>query len=260
METEIQLKRHHQYIRNQKKQIENLRDELERLEKLWDYSNSDKWLKWLYENQTERMDANVPIAKKLRREFHLDRYRFAATRFIGMEVGDIACGTGYGSDLLRGAGAQTVIGIDIATNAVEYAKAKYEADKVQFKCASAMETGLPASSLDGIASFETIEHVDNDSDLLTEFSRILRPGGLLICSTPNQWPLEIAPHHVRVYDHDSFIQTLEQEFEVLEMWNQNSGSEFEYNRKQAKGILRTTPENQETAECFIAVPRSRKTA
>lgn len=260
METEVQLKRHQQFIRSQKKQIEKLKERLDRLEELWSYSISDPWVRWLYENQSGRMDANVPIAEKSRREFHLDRYRFAAARFSGLEIGDIACGTGYGSALIFNHQAKSVVGIDISNEAIEYAKAKYGAEQVQFQCASALDTPLPDSSLDGIASFETIEHVERDDLLLKEFSRILKPGGLLICSTPNQWPLEIAPHHVRVYDHDSFVKSLSQDFEVIEMWNQNSGSDFQYNRDQEQGIVETTPDNQELAECYIAVARARKTS
>lgn len=154
METEIQLKRHQHFFRNQKKQIENLKEQLDRLEELWSYSNTDKWLRWLSKNQTEPMDANVSIAKKSRREFHLDRYRFATARLSAKDVGDIACGTGYGSDRLFSAGSNSVVGIDIDNDAVEYANAKCGSDKVHFRFASALNTGLPDSSLDGIASFK----------------------------------------------------------------------------------------------------------
>ena len=86
---------------------------------------------------------------------------------------------------------------------------------------------------------------------------MLRPQGLLICSTPNMWPLEIAPHHVRVYNRDSFLNVLSAHFDVLELFNQNSGTQFAFNREQERGIIPTDDSNHELAECFLAVARLR---
>lgn len=253
---EEKLKRHQKFIRNQKQQIEDLRGRLERLEALWEHSISDPEIKWLYQNRSERMDPSVAIFDVGRAEFHLDRYRFAAKRVSGLRIADIACGTGYGSELLKEEGnAESVLGVDICADAVHYAEKKHAPEGVSFVCADGEETGLEAQSLDAIVSFETIEHVRCDKKLLAEFVRILKPGGMLICSTPNQWPLEIAPHHVRVYDRHSFETTLADGFESIEMFNQNSGTDFQFNRQQERGIIATTEGNQDLAECFLAVAR-----
>ena len=250
------LKLHQQYIRNQRKQLEDIRSRLTRLESLWVYSIADPQLKWLYENRSERMDPEVPIFDTGRAEFHLDRYRFAAKFVKDQQVADIASGTGYGSRLLMEEGqAQQVTGIDICPEAVDYACCKHKRVGVDFVCASADATGFGDGSLDAVVSFETIEHVPNDTQLLNEFARILRPGGTLICSTPNKWPLEIAPHHVRVYDRDSFLRVLQPNFEVESLFNQNSGTNFEYNHEQERGIIETTNQNAQLAECYVAVCR-----
>jgi SAM-dependent methyltransferase len=107
-----------------------------------------------------------------------------------------------------------------------------------------------------IISFETIEHVPDDHSLIEEFFRVLRPGGHLIVSTPNQWPLEDAPFHVREYDRNSFLHVLESRFDCLELYNQNSGSETPLNHGQPRRIVATTATNEHLAECFIAVCRS----
>lgn len=256
---EEQLKLHQQYIRNQRNQLEDLRGRLERLESLWAHTIADPQLKWLYENRSERMDPNVPIFDPGRAEFHLDRYRFAAERIQGKRVADIACGTGYGSRLLKESGAaKSVVGVDIDSGAVAYAESKHGIEHVTFRCAPGEATKFNERSFDAVVSFETIEHVPDEVALLNEFARILKPGGLLICSTPNGWPLEIAPHHVRVYDRDSFVAVLAPNFESIELFNQNSGTSFQYNHDQPKAIVSTTDNNQGVAECFIAVCRRKQ--
>lgn len=256
MDAEEQQKLQQKHIRNQRKQIDNLRGRVERLEQLLEHCIADPELKWLYANRSERMDPTLPIFDVGRAEFHLDRYRFAADRVAGLFVADIACGTGYGSELLKlQGGAKGVTGVDICQEAIHYASKKHSADSVDFLCASGDATGFDTGAFDAITSFETIEHVDDDEKLLAEFARILKPGGLLICSTPNQWPLEIAPHHVRVYDRNSFARVLEKDFESIEMFNQNSGTDFQFNRQQDRGIIATNAQNHELAECFLAVAK-----
>jgi ubiquinone/menaquinone biosynthesis C-methylase UbiE len=174
----------------------------------------------------------------------------------GRAVADIACGTGSGSELLRTAGgAARVVGVDIDAEAVAYARAAHAPDGVEFACAPGERTGLPDASVEVVVSFETIEHVPSDRALLAEFARVLRPGGVLVCSTPNRWPLAITPHHVREYDRAGFAAALGEWFGDIRMYNQNSGSNWPYNHGQPAGICPTTPDNEELAECFIAVAR-----
>lgn len=258
MEIDEKLKLHSQYIQNQREQIANLRSRLERMESMLEYCVSDPMIKWLLQNRSERMDPTIPIFDPGRADFHLARYRFAAERVRALVVADIACGTGYGCEMLKvDGGAQSVTGVDICPDSVRYAAKKHVMDGVRFICTNGEATGLPANSFDAITSFETIEHVESDVELLAEFSRLLKPGGLLICSTPNMWPLEIAPHHVRIYNRDSFTSVLASKFDSIEMYNQNSGTTFQFNRGQEQGIQPTTDSNHEQAECFLALARKK---
>ena len=219
----------------------------------------DEQLLWLYQNRSERMDASEEIFDETRRAFHLARYEFACDYVAGKDVADIACGTGYGSELLRLEGnAKSVIGVDIDQRAIEYAAARHEAEGCEYRCAPGTATGLPADSVDVVVSFETLEHVPDDQALIAEFVRILQPAGVLVCSVPNKWPLEGAPHHVRVYDMTSFRTLLNREFEEVELYNQNSGSDRIYNHGQPAGIIPTTPQNAELAECYVAICRRPK--
>ncbi len=200
------------------------------------------------------MDATDEMFDPLRRAFHLDRYRFAARYSHGCRVADIACGTGYGAELIKLTGwAEQVWGVDISVEAIQYAESHHCPDGTNFVCAAAEDTGLEAESLDLVVSFETIEHVSDDGKLLEEFHRVLRPGGHLICSTPNDWPLDSSPHHLRTYNRESFEDALTDRFTLAELFNQNSGSPSEFNHEQPAGIVKTTKANEGLAECYIAI-------
>ena len=214
----------------------------------------DQSIPWLQENRLERMDAMVEIFDSQRREFHLDRYRFAARRVRGRQVLDCACGTGYGVRLLReSGGAARVVGIDIDDKAIRYASQHHQVDATIFICSSGDRLPLADNSVDIVTSFETIEHVPDDRALVEECYRVLRTDGILIISTPNQWPLAGTPHHVREYDRGSFLKVLEPRFEQVELYNQNSGSDTPLNHGQLRGIAVTTAANEPNAECYIAV-------
>lgn len=216
----------------------------------------DGSIQWLQENRLERMDATLDIFDQKRREFHLDRYRFAAGRVKGKCVLDCACGTGYGVRMLREIGeAVRVIGVDIEHKAIAYACNRHHVDATTFICSSGDSLPLAVNSIDIITSFETIEHVPDDAALVEEFYRVLRSDGVLIISTPNQWPLATTPHHVREYDRGSFLEVLEPRFDCIELYNQNSGCDTPLNHGQSRGIVATTGDNEQLAECYIAVCR-----
>jgi 2-polyprenyl-3-methyl-5-hydroxy-6-metoxy-1,4-benzoquinol methylase len=155
-------------------------------------------LDWLSQNETERMDANVPgIWDAARQQAHLDRYAFAARHCVGRRVADIACGTGYGSALLAHV-AKGVVGIDICPQAIDYARRHY--GTAEFRQGSADATGLIAGSQDVVVSFETLEHVPDDVAAVAEFLRVIGPKGCVVGSVPHLWTDPNIPHHLRVYD------------------------------------------------------------
>src|SRR5688572_16128198 len=162
-------------------EIQALEKRLAAAEQLLEFVSADDTNRWLYQNRLERMDATLDIFDEKRREFHLDRYRFAAQRVKGKRVLDCACGTGYGVQVLRESGdARFVVGVDIEDKAIHYACQKHRVDSTAFICSSGDRLPLAGNSVDMITSFETIEHVPNDVALLEEFYRVLRPDGILI--------------------------------------------------------------------------------
>ena len=239
-----------------RKRIRELEYKINSQQEFLDLLISDHDYYWLYKNRMERMDANSIIFDETRKEFHLQRYRFASKYIKGEKVADIACGTGYGTRILSQDGkAIAVKGIDIDNEAIEYAIRKYSNAGLTFKTASADNTGEDSESFDAIISFETIEHVPDDVTLVKEFSRILKPGGLLICSTPNNWPIDVSQHHLRTYDLNTISSLLKNKFNIEKTFNQNSGTDYFYNHNQPPGIVETDKDNFELAECYILVCR-----
>ena len=90
---------------------------------------------WLWKNRGERMDATRDFFDAGRRRFHLARYEFAANYVAGKDAADIACGTGYGSELLALRGARSVVGVDIDEGAVCYARTHHAPSNADFRCA-----------------------------------------------------------------------------------------------------------------------------
>jgi glycosyltransferase involved in cell wall biosynthesis/SAM-dependent methyltransferase len=116
---------------------------------------------------------------------HYGRYLFATQFCADKEVLDIACGEGYGSYVLAQA-AKSVVGVDIDRPTVDRASRLYSSDRLTFAPGSC--TAIPAAdaAFDVVVTFETIEHIAEHDAFLAEVRRVLRPGGLIIISTPDR--------------------------------------------------------------------------
>lgn len=152
---------------------------------------------------------------------HEVRYVFAARYVEGKDVLDVACGSGIGTDFLRRAGARKVYGLDIDPHAVAYAQARY-AD-CEFAECDATDLSLPDESVDVVVSFETLEHLRDQERFLRECSRVLRPKGVLICSTPNtnvyRWH-GANPYHMRELTPAQFRKAVEAHLSHVALFSQ----------------------------------------
>ncbi len=116
---------------------------------------------------------------------HLHRYAFASAFANRKKVLDIACGEGYGSNLIAQL-AEAVIGVDIDQETIQKAKTKYQSQNLIFKHGSATSIPCEDSYFDIVISFETIEHLNEHIQMFTEIKRVLKPNGLLILSSPDK--------------------------------------------------------------------------
>src|ERR1035438_8652432 len=115
---------------------------------------------------------------------HMARYAFAARLARGKRVLDAGCGAGYGAAELAQA-ADSVVGIDCATEAIEFARANYRLPNLRFEQGSCTHLPYPDGSFDLVVAFEVIEHLENWRDFLQEVRRVLAPAGPVIVSTPH---------------------------------------------------------------------------
>jgi SAM-dependent methyltransferase len=96
---------------------------------------------------------------------------------------DVGCGTGnlwkfVGAEFDRYLGADVVL-YEGFPSAGEFCQVDLDNGRVP----------LPDGAADVVASVETIEHVENPRALVREITRLARPGGLVIVTTPNQLSL-----------------------------------------------------------------------
>jgi hypothetical protein len=152
---------------------------------------------------------------------HLHRYMLARHLCRGRDVLDIACGEGYGAALL-GQAASTVIGVEVAEDAVAHAIANYARANLCFRRGDARRIPLDDGSVDVVVSFETIEHIEEQETFLAEVRRVLRPGGKLIVSTPDRDSYSPAdrpanPYHVMELTREEFVTLLNRHFRHVTM-------------------------------------------
>ena len=151
---------------------------------------------------------------------HLVVYEWIAARVAGLRVVDMACGEGYGVDVLSRSAA-SVTGVDANPQAHEHARLRYRAANVKFERALVESYAEPA---DAVVFLQTIEHVHDPVAVLRHFARLLAPGGCVYISTPNLLTLAPPgaeksdnPWHVKEYRAAEFQELCESHFERVEL-------------------------------------------
>jgi SAM-dependent methyltransferase len=148
---------------------------------------------------------------------HLAVYEWIAERSAGLEMVDMACGEGYGTDVLARR-ARRVTGVDANPDAYEHARAKYTRPGVRF-ARDLIETYI--QPCDAVVFLQTIEHVKQPEQVLSHF-KAMAP--TVYVSTPNV--LTLAPEgadksdnpwHLREYRAREFRALCERVFDRVEL-------------------------------------------
>jgi 2-polyprenyl-3-methyl-5-hydroxy-6-metoxy-1,4-benzoquinol methylase len=175
------------------------------------------------------------IVNGLKREADYLRFMTLAREPIGKLL-DVGCGGGRFLNRMKKRG-WIVEGTDFDEQATKKVSARYG---IQTHVGDLTQCALPANSFDVITMSQTIEHLYDPISTLHESLRTLKPGGLLVMTTPNTlsigaaefgpfWRGWEAPRHLHLFSVDSLQQLTQRAgFEVSEATTYSAGSAVVY--------------------------------
>jgi 2-polyprenyl-6-hydroxyphenyl methylase/3-demethylubiquinone-9 3-methyltransferase len=113
--------------------------------------------------------------------------------FAGLRVLDIGCGGGLLSEPMARLGAD-VVGADAAEGNIPVARlhAAQSGLTIDYRHTTAEALADAGEQFDVVLNMEVVEHVADPLSYLTACQRLLKPGGLMICSTINRNPRSFA--------------------------------------------------------------------
>lgn len=127
------------------------------------------------------------ITSQIAAEYDRDLAEPAA--FAGLRILDIGCGGGLLSEPMARLGA-SVVGADAAARNIPVARLHAEQSglEIDYRHTSAEALAEAGEQFDVVLNMEVVEHVSDPLAYLTACRQLLRPGGLMICSTINRNP------------------------------------------------------------------------
>jgi len=147
----------------------------------WDPSGKFKPLHMLNPCRLDYITAQIAA------EF--DRDLDAKTPFAGLRLLDIGCGGGLLSEPMARLGA-TVVGADAAVGNIPVAQLHAEQSGlvIDYRNVTAEALAGAGEQFDVVLNMEVVEHVADPLAFLTACQTLLKPGGLMVCSTINRNP------------------------------------------------------------------------
>ncbi len=125
------------------------------------------------------------ITSQIAAEF--DRDLKTAKPFTGLRLLDIGCGGGLLAEPMARLGA-TVVGADAAAGNIPVAQvhAAQSGLDIDYRNTTAEALAAAGEQFDIVLNMEVVEHVADPATYLTACQRLLKPGGLHVCSTLNR--------------------------------------------------------------------------
>lgn len=147
----------------------------------WDPNGKFKPLHML--NPTRLDYITTQIAAEFERDLAVDR------PFSGLRILDIGCGGGLLSEPMARLGAE-VVGADAAERNLPVARLHAEKSglEIDYRHTTAEDIAAQGETFDVVLNMEVVEHVPDPQSYLNACSALLKPGGMMICSTINRNP------------------------------------------------------------------------
>ncbi|MEY4779584.1 MAG: hypothetical protein RLZZ607_897 [Pseudomonadota bacterium] len=109
--------------------------------------------------------------------------------FAGLRILDIGCGGGLLSEPMARLGA-AVVGADAAPRNIPVAQVHAQASglSIDYRFTTAEDLAAAGEQFDVVLNMEVVEHVSDPLAYLTACHDLLKPGGIMLCSTLNRNP------------------------------------------------------------------------
>jgi 2-polyprenyl-6-hydroxyphenyl methylase/3-demethylubiquinone-9 3-methyltransferase len=145
----------------------------------WDPNGKFKPLHMLNPCRLDYITAQ--IAAEFGRDLSADR------PFAGLRLLDIGCGGGLLAEPMARLGAD-VVGVDAAARNIPVAQthAAQSGLEIDYRHGSAEDLAAAGERFDVVLNMEVVEHVPDPLAYLTTCQQLLKPGGLMVCSTINR--------------------------------------------------------------------------
>ncbi|GAA1683737.1 class I SAM-dependent methyltransferase [Fodinicola feengrottensis] len=171
---------------------------------------------------------------------HEVAYQYALSWVRGADVLEAGAGEGYGAAVLA-TSARQVFALDYDLSAIEHVSRKYP----QVSAIRGNLAALPVAdaAVDAVVSLQTVEHLWNQPEFISECARVLRPAGTFLISTPNRLTFSpgldkpLNPFHTRELTAAELDELLAPHFRVSRMLGVHHGPRLRRADKHFDGFV-----------------------
>ena len=162
----------------------------------------------------------------------------------GATVLEAGAGEGYGAGILARV-ARRVVAMDYDAAASRHAFASYP--EIAVVRGNLVELPFASGSFDAVVNLQVIEHLWDQPRFIDEVSRVLRPAGALVISTPNRLTFSpdldapLNPFHTRELSAAELTSLLAPHFRVDRMYGVHHGPRLRRIDRQYAGVISPVP-------------------